>query len=101
MAGFDIHFQALESCRIAVRKAWGQYESLHGGLPEAPGTPAAVFGHVDGAAALADAVDTAYAALTAEVGDARTKLKGVEQALESVQDNVRTANKATSNAMQV
>ncbi|MEU7877329.1 hypothetical protein [Microbispora bryophytorum] len=101
MAGFDIHFQALESCRTAVSKAWGQYESLHGGLPETPGTRAAAFGHVDGAAALAAAVDTAYAALTVEVADARTKLKGVERALESVQDNVRTAHKATSTSMQV
>jgi hypothetical protein len=101
VAGFDIHFQALESCRTAVSKAWGQYESLHGGLPEAPGTPAAAFGHADGAAALAAAVDTAYAALTAETSDARNKLKGVERALESVQDNVRTANKATANSMRV
>ncbi|MEV7803887.1 hypothetical protein AB0O28_13140 [Microbispora sp. NPDC088329] len=100
MAGFDIHFQALESCRTAVSKAWGQYESLHGGLPETPGTPAAAFGHVDGAAALAEAVGTAYAALTAETADARNKLKGVERALETVQDNVRTAHKATSTSMQ-
>ncbi|WP_328855629.1 hypothetical protein OHB01_16935 [Microbispora hainanensis] len=99
MTGFDIHFQALESCRTAVRKAWGQYESLHGGLPETPGARAADFGHVDGAAALAAAVDTAYSALTSEAADARTKLKGVERALETVQDNVRTANEATSTSM--
>ena len=104
MAGFDIHFQALESCRTAVRKAWGQYETLHGGLPgtagRTAGTPAAAFGHVDGAAALAAAVDTAFSTLTAEVADARTKLKKVERALETVQDNVRGAHKATSNSMQ-
>ena len=99
VAGFDIHFQALESCRTAVSKASGQYETLHGGLPETPGTRAAAFGRVDGAAALAGAIDTAFAALTAEVADARTKLKGVERALESVQDNVRTANTATSTSM--
>nr|WP_189181284.1 hypothetical protein [Microbispora rosea] len=99
MAGFDIHFQALESCRTAVRRAWGQYESLHGGLPDSPDTGSALFGRVDGAAALAEAVDTAYGVLSAETADARTKLKGVERALEAVQDNVRTAHKATSASM--
>lgn len=101
MSGFDIHFQALESCRTAARKAWGQYETLHGGLARTTPTAADLFGHVTGAEALGTAVDGVYKALTAEIEDARTKVKSVEGALEKVQDNVRAAHGATSTSMQV
>lgn len=98
MADMDIHYEALEACRVAANKASGRFGALNEGIPKAAKKPtdAAAFGKVAGAAALAAALNAAWSTLSLELVDARDKLKGVEQALETVQDNVANAHQADS-----
>ncbi|MEU7896851.1 hypothetical protein AB0B45_28815 [Nonomuraea sp. NPDC049152] len=94
----DMHFQALDKCRSDANKAAGQYESLDRAMPEKAKTPtdSSIFGQVEARQSLTTAIDTAWSTLSGELGQARNKLKGVERALDKVQDNVREAHKATS-----
>ncbi|GGL56175.1 hypothetical protein [Planomonospora parontospora] len=93
MAGVDLHYEALERCRTAAKTLAGKFADLGAGYP-AKGTDSSVFGRLADSSALATAVDEVETAVDGELGHATSRLKGVERALDLVQDNVRGANRA-------
>lgn len=110
MADLDIHLSALDTCRTAIHTAAGQYEDTL--TTRNPGkvtydgegdvrnnrTPvsADTFGHLDDSGALATAANDVWDALIGEMDEARRKLAATERGLSTVEENIRSANKATS-----
>ncbi|TMR89959.1 hypothetical protein [Nonomuraea basaltis] len=97
MAALDLHFQALEDCASAARRVASELAELVSAYP-AKSTDASIFGSLSGSSGLADVVDQAENMVDGELGHARSKLQGVERALDKVRENVRTANTASGAA---
>ncbi|GAA4233995.1 archaellum component FlaC [Streptosporangium album] len=95
MAGTDIHFDALEQCRTTTKKLAGKYGDLADTYP-ATSADSSIFGRLTDSSALASAIDTIEKMVDDELGQVKNKLEGVERALDTVQENVRGANKASS-----
>ncbi|QYC42421.1 hypothetical protein Nocox_24090 [Nonomuraea coxensis DSM 45129] len=94
MGGLEVHFQALEDCASAARKVAKEVNDLGGGFP-AGATDSSIFGKLADSSGLASAVDAVEKAADEELGQAGSKLEGVERALDKVRQNVRTANRAS------
>ncbi|GAA2643071.1 MULTISPECIES: hypothetical protein [Nonomuraea] len=100
MAGLDVHFQALDECARAAKNA---SKALVPGdmmsprkLPPLPGklTDSTVFGRLDNSQSLAIDIDKIWRdVLGTDLGLARSKLGGVERALDKVETNIRAADK--------
>ncbi|SEM05684.1 hypothetical protein [Nonomuraea pusilla] len=89
--GLDIHFSALDDCRIVARTVRGKFGDLADGYP-ARSPDSSIFGRLDDSGALADAVHLVETTADSEFGKAKSLIEGVETALGQVQDNVRRAN---------
>ncbi|MCK2215797.1 hypothetical protein MF672_018650 [Actinomadura sp. ATCC 31491] len=94
MGGLDLHFQALEDCASTARRVAKEASELGGGYPAAA-TDSTIFGKLADSSGLAAAVDSVENAVDGELGQAGSKLEGVERALDKVRQNVRTANRAS------
>ncbi|MFJ2030196.1 hypothetical protein [Streptosporangium sp. NPDC087985] len=94
VAGTDIHFDALDQCRTTTKKLAGKYGDLGGTYP-ATSTDSSIFGRLADSGALAGAVDMIENTVDSELGQVKSKLEGVERALDDVQENVRKVNRAT------
>ncbi|HEX4815301.1 MAG TPA: hypothetical protein VFV66_21375 [Nonomuraea sp.] len=97
MTALDLHFQALEDCASAARKVARELGDLVSGYPAAS-TDSTIFGRLADSAGLAGAVNQVESVVDGELGDARGKLDGVERALDRVEQNVRTADRASGAA---
>ncbi|MFF5212391.1 hypothetical protein [Streptosporangium sp. NPDC000396] len=95
MAGLDLHYAALEQCRTNTKKVAGKFDDLDRAYPAAT-TDSLIFGKLTDSSTLATAVDGIEKTIGAEAGFAKSKLEAVERALDTVQENVRDAHKATS-----
>ncbi|WP_188191130.1 hypothetical protein [Nonomuraea sp. SYSU D8015] len=98
MAALDIHFQAIEDCADAARKA---AEQLKYSAANADSSifPKSIFGKLGGSSSgLASVVSEVETMVGNEFGAARGKLDAVSRALDTVEQNVRTANRASGAA---
>jgi hypothetical protein len=110
MTDLEIHLSVLDKCRTAINKASGQYEdTLHERNPgaleydddgdlksnRAP-VSAGCFGDLTDSGTLAGAANDVWTALIREMDQARRKLSKVEDGLNDVEENIRSANRATS-----
>ncbi|MDA0635890.1 hypothetical protein OUY22_20915 [Nonomuraea sp. MCN248] len=89
-----LHFQTLDDCASAARKAARRFTELGAGYP-VKNTDASIFGKLDDSTGLAGLVGQVEDLADTELGHAGKKLEGVERALDKVEQNVRTANKAS------
>jgi hypothetical protein len=98
----ELHYDALDTCRKAARTASGDFSALHGDMPGKATKPtdSSIFGAVAGVSGLAAAIDTGWTTLLSELDDAWRKLKGVEHALNDVEENIRATHRATADAME-
>lgn len=94
----EIHLDALERCRQKLGTASQDFSDLRTDMAGKSQTAvsASVFGEVEGASDLADAVNTVWGALKAELSAAKTKLSKVKSALVEVEENIREGHRATS-----
>ncbi|MEU0484445.1 hypothetical protein ABZ260_35355 [Streptosporangium sp. NPDC006013] len=95
MAGIDLHFQALERCRTKVGKLANQVRDELSDDHPAPPSNTSDYGGLTASTRLAGLVDSLEGFIDEELQQVREKLRGVERALETVQDNVRGANNAS------
>ncbi|NUR88107.1 MAG: hypothetical protein HOY71_28810 [Nonomuraea sp.] len=91
MAGLDIHFDALDDCRIAAKTVAGKFGDLAEGYP-AKAADSSIFGKLADSSALATAVDLVESTADREFGKAKSLVQSVERALDLVESNVRKAN---------
>jgi high-affinity Fe2+/Pb2+ permease len=85
--GFNVDLEALEQCRTEVAGQVGPMASAADGLPA--GVSAGAFGSLDGAGALADAVNGLVESVAGEIGTASARLEQVAAAVEAVIDTTR------------
>ncbi|GAA4507290.1 hypothetical protein [Nonomuraea ferruginea] len=97
VADLGLHFQALEECASAARKAASRLSELGDDYP-VTGTSSSIFGKLTDSSGLATLVDDVENTVDTELGHAGRKLRGVERALDKVEQNVRTANNASGAA---
>ncbi|SFL23791.1 hypothetical protein SAMN05216275_1892 [Streptosporangium canum] len=89
MANLDIHFDALDDCRTAAKKIAGKFGDLAETYP-AQTTDSSMFGRLTSSSELATLVDGIEKTVDSEMGDVQNKLKGVERALSTVEENLRS-----------
>lgn len=87
MDGFSVNLEALEQCRTEVAGQAGPMAAAADGLPI--GVSASWFADLDGAAALADAVNAFTETVGGEIDKASERLAQIAAALEAVIDSVR------------
>jgi high-affinity Fe2+/Pb2+ permease len=95
--GFNVDLEALEQCRTEVAGQVGPMASAADGLPA--GVSAGSFGGLDGAGALADAVNGLVETVGGEIGKASALLEQVAGAVEAVVDTVRGTDQNTACVM--
>lgn len=95
--GFDVNLEALEQCRTEVAGQVGPMASVADELPA--GVSAGAFGGLEGAGALADAVNGLLQTVDGEIGTASTRLEQVAAAVEAVIDTVRGTDKNHARVM--
>jgi hypothetical protein len=96
----DVHFQALEECGKRARKAASMFDlddAFDGTKSTAPRESAspATFGNLKDSGGLATDVDKVWQALKDELHLGKTRLNGVEKAIDQVETNLRKAAKAS------
>ncbi|GAA3719158.1 hypothetical protein GCM10022224_101250 [Nonomuraea antimicrobica] len=91
MAGFDIHFDALDDCRTSTKTLVGKFGDLAESYP-AQRPDSTIFGRLEGSSGLADAVLDVETTCDSEFGKAKSLLDSVERALSLVEETVRRAN---------
>ncbi|MEV0148067.1 MULTISPECIES: hypothetical protein [unclassified Nonomuraea] len=97
----DVHFQALETCGKRARTAANMLtvqDALQDSKAKQPsGTaPASMFGDLSNAGSLSGRVDDVWTALKDELSTGRSRLLGVEKAIEQVETSLRKATKAST-----
>ncbi|GGO82987.1 hypothetical protein [Nonomuraea cavernae] len=103
MAGVELSRKALEQLQDSVHDRSvdlvkvkdGKAVAGGGGFP-AKAPASTVFGALDDSAGLASAVETVEATVGSELDAAKNRLKGVENALDLVRRNIKTADDAST-----
>ncbi|MFI9550143.1 hypothetical protein [Nonomuraea endophytica] len=95
----DVSYQAFDECRTRIRAASKEFDldfilKDSQAKPPAELTDAKLFGKLDGAAQLAAKVDATWTGIRVELDSGQIKLESVERALNDVETNLRTADKA-------
>ncbi|NUW30233.1 hypothetical protein HTZ77_02140 [Nonomuraea sp. SMC257] len=97
----DVHFQALETCGKRARSAANMltvedvFQDSSAKKP-ADAAQASMFGDLSHSGALAGKVNDVWSALKEELGTGRSRLQGVEKAIDQVETNLRKATKAAT-----
>ncbi|MEV0197612.1 hypothetical protein [Nonomuraea sp. NPDC050691] len=97
----DVHFQALETCGNRARTAANMltvqdvFQDSKAKQPS-ESAPASMFGDLSHSGTLAGQVNDVWAALKEELGTGRSRLLGVEKAIDEVETNLRKATKAST-----
>jgi hypothetical protein len=97
MDGFTVNVEALEQCRTEVAGQAGPTAAAADGLPT--GVSAGSFGDLEGAGALADAVNALVETVGGEIDQGSTRLTQVAAALEGVIDSVRATDQNGARAL--
>jgi hypothetical protein len=95
--GFDVNLEALEQCRTEVAGQVGPMAAAADDLPA--GVSAGAFGDLDGAGALAEAVNGLLQTVGSEIDTASGRLERVAAAVEAVIDTVRGTDKNHAHVM--
>lgn len=97
MDGLDANFEALDHCRVEVTGQAGPMAAAGDGLPT--DVSADAFGGLDGAGALANALNSLVQSVGGELDQAGTKLDQVGVALQAVIDNVRATEQNNADSL--
>lgn len=97
MDGFTVNFEALEQCRTELSGQAGPMAAAADSLPA--GVGAGSFGDLDGAGALADAVNAFSEAVGTEIDKASERLAQVGVAVEAVIDSVRETDRVSARCL--
>ncbi|WP_248961041.1 C40 family peptidase [Sphaerisporangium perillae] len=95
----DLNTDALAKLREAVNKQAGRLASLGDDFPAKDGASSKMFGTLAGAGELATEIGTVEEHVADEVGTVKSRLDGVERALDLVERNVKKAEHATTESV--
>ncbi|MEV6982931.1 hypothetical protein AB0M95_16940 [Sphaerisporangium sp. NPDC051017] len=95
MTGIDMNREALAKLRSAVHTQAGLLATVGDGFPAKDRAAASLFGKLGGAEALAGAIGRVEDHADQELGTVKSRFDGVERALDTIEDNIRTAEHDT------
>jgi hypothetical protein len=96
VAGIDLNREALARLRVSVHTQAGKLAAVGDGFPAKDAASPSLFGTLTGAADLAAAIGRVEGHVDRELGTVKSRLDGVERALDTIEDNVRKAEHATT-----
>ncbi|WP_405140164.1 hypothetical protein OG589_25155 [Sphaerisporangium sp. NBC_01403] len=97
--GIDLNRDALAKLRVAVNVQGGKLAAVGDEFPAKDAAGPSVFGTLTGAGALAAAIGRVEGHVDAELGTVKSRLDGVERALDTIEDNVRNAEHGTEQGL--
>lgn len=96
MGNLDLNREALAKLRVTVNSQGGRLATVGDDFPARSGASSSLFGTLDGAQELADAIGRVEGYADGELGTVKSRLDGVERALDTIEDNVTTAERGTT-----
>ncbi|MFC4584701.1 hypothetical protein [Sphaerisporangium corydalis] len=96
MAGIDLNREALAKLRVSVNTQAGKLALIGDGFPSKDGAGSSMFGKLAGAEALAGAVGRVEGHADGELGTVKSRLDGVERALDTIESNIQKAEHGTT-----
>ncbi|MGJ6968456.1 hypothetical protein ACSDR0_41770 [Streptosporangium sp. G11] len=97
MGKLDLSREALAKLRVAVNTQGGRLAAVGDDFPAKGGASPSLFGTLTGAQELADAIGRVEGHADKELGTVKSRLDGVERALDTIEDNVTAAGRDTTN----
>ncbi|GAA4196167.1 hypothetical protein GCM10022252_43060 [Streptosporangium oxazolinicum] len=97
MGELDLNREALTRLRVAVNTEGRKLAGVGDDFPAASGASPSIFGTLAGAQELADAIGRVEGHADRELGTVKSRLDGVERALDTIEDNVTAAERDTGN----
>lgn len=91
--------EALAKLRVAVSTQGGRLATVGDDFPAKGGASSSLFGTLPGAQELADAIGKVEGHADSELGTVKSRLDGVERALDTIEDNVLTAENDTQSKL--
>jgi hypothetical protein len=95
----DVHYSALDQLRSSVKTQTGKLGAVGDKLGQSATVPASIFGKLDGADQMASSVGQIELLAAHEIGMGRSRLQGVETAVDQVETNLRKAEHASKNGL--
>ncbi|GGL14863.1 hypothetical protein Sme01_16160 [Sphaerisporangium melleum] len=95
----DVNYDALAKLRVAVNTQAGRLAGIGDDFPARQAASSSLFGTLTGAAELAAAIGSVERHVDEELGVVKTRLDGVERALDTVETNVRNAEHGTEGGL--
>jgi flagellin-like hook-associated protein FlgL len=92
----DLNREALSKLRVAVHAQGGRLATVGDDFPAKSGASSSLFGTLAGAQELAAAIGRVEGHADSELGTVKSRLDGVERALDAIEDNVTTAEHDTT-----
>ncbi|GAA3812164.1 hypothetical protein GCM10022226_36030 [Sphaerisporangium flaviroseum] len=96
MAGIDLNREALAKLRTSVHTQAGKLATVGDGFPAKDAAASSIFGTLEGAGALAAAIGRVEGHVDRELGTVKSRLDGVERALDTIEQNVLKAEHDTT-----
>lgn len=96
MGNLDLNREALAKMRVAVNSQGRRLATVGDDFPAGSGASSSLFGTLDGAQELAAAIGRVEGHADSELGTVKSRLDGVERALDTIEDNVTTAERGTT-----
>ncbi|MFF5113792.1 hypothetical protein [Streptosporangium sp. NPDC000509] len=101
MGRFDLNREALAKLRVTVNTQGGRLAGVGDDFPAKGGASSSIFGTLAGAEELADAIGRGEGYADRELGTVKSRLDGVERALDTIEENVTRAERNTGNHLPV
>jgi hypothetical protein len=95
VAGIDLNREALAGLRVSVHTQAGKLATVGDGFPAKDAASPSIFGTLEGAGALATAIGRVEGHVDGELGTVKSRLDGVERALDTIEENVLNAEHDT------
>jgi hypothetical protein len=92
----DLNREALAKLRVAVNTQGGRLAAVGDDFPAKGGASSSIFGTLAGAQELAAAIGRVEAHADSELGTVKSRLDGVERALDTIESNVTAAERDTT-----
>ncbi|MFC4529504.1 hypothetical protein [Sphaerisporangium dianthi] len=97
----DMNYDALAKLRVAVNTQAGRLASIGDDFPAKNAATSTLFGTLIGAAELVTAIGSVESHVDDELATVKTRLDGVERALDTVETNVKNAEHGTKKNLPV
>ncbi|MFF3438386.1 hypothetical protein [Streptosporangium sp. NPDC002721] len=97
MGKLDLNREALAKLRVTVNTQGRKLATVGDDFPAKGGASSSLFGTLAGAQELAGAIGRVEGHADSELGTVKSRLDGVERALDTIEDNVTAAERGTTN----